>query len=188
MVEGCYRFLRNGRSLATEEVGTSPHAIQGVNCSRIRQQLARMKYWPKNTSLPAIFLSALALGTLWMCFLLATHRHSVILKTLGEARRSLSQVSQPVGTQQKNAPAPHGPQHTVTLSWKPSTTAGVSYNVYRIGPSGMIKLNHSPITATTYVDTTVQPGQVYYYVAKAVNAKGIESGASNQVQVLVPSP
>ena len=96
----------------------------------------RMKSWLKNSTVPAIFLIALALGTLWICFLLATHRHTGIFKTM----------------------APPGPQHTVTLTWKASTTAGVGYNVYRRDLSGTVKLNPQPLTATTYVDRNVQSG------------------------------
>ena len=125
-----------------------------------------MKSWLKNSTVPAIFLIALALGTLWICFLLATHRHTGIFKTI----------------------APPGPQHTVTLTWKASTTAGVSYNVYRRDSSGTVKLNPQPLTATTYVDRNVQPGQTYHYLAKAVNPNGTESAASNEVVVTVPSP
>lgn len=150
----------------------------GVNCCRIPSITDRMKSWLKSTSVPAIFLIALALGTLWMCFLLATHRHTGIFKTVHQAKQLLNPAS-------RSAP-PHGPQHTVTLSWKASTTAEVSYNVYRRGMSGTVKLNPQPLTATTYVDRNVQPGQTYYYIAKAVNAKGTESSASNEVLVTIP--
>jgi hypothetical protein len=154
---------------------------RGVNCSRA-STIYRMKSWLKSTSLPAILLSVLALGTLGMCFLLATHRHTGILKRLVQARPALAGVA---GAHQNVAP---GPQHTVTLTWKASTTAGVNYNVYRRGLSGSVKLNPAPLAATTYVDRTVQPGQTYSYVAKAVTANGAESIASNEVTVTIPSP
>jgi fibronectin type 3 domain-containing protein len=64
----------------------------------------------------------------------------------------------------------------------------VGYNVYRRGTSGTTKLNAVPVTGTSYVDSSVQPGQTYYYVTKAVSATGAESGPSNQVQITVPSP
>ncbi len=140
-----------------------------------------MKSWLKSTSLPAIFLSVLALGTLGMCFLLATHRHTGILTRLVQARQVLARVA----IAHQNVAA--GPQHTVTLTWKASTTAGVNYNVYRRGPSGSVKLNSAPLAATTYVDKTVQAGQTYSYVAKAVTANGAESVASNEVTVTIPS-
>jgi hypothetical protein len=144
-----------------------------------------MKSWLKSTSLPAIFLSVLALGTLGMCFLLATQRHTGILRRLVQARQVLTQVAV---AHQSDAARPHGPQHTVTLTWKASTTAGVNYNVYRRGSLGSVKLNSALLGATTYVDRNVQAGQTYYYVAKAVTSNGAESVASNEVTVTIPSP
>ena len=78
------------------------------------------------------------------------------------------------------------PPHRVTLSWNASTTAGAVYNVYRRGTSGIVKLNSMPIAGTSYVDETVQAGETYYYVAKAV--KGTESLPSNEVRVTILSP
>jgi hypothetical protein len=141
-----------------------------------------MKSWLKSSSLPAIFLSVLALGTLGMCFLLVTHGHTGIRKRLVEVRQFLARI--PVA--QQNVAS--GQQHTVTLTWKASTTAGASYNLYRRGASGSVKLNSAPLAATTYVDRNVQAGQTYYYVAKAVTSNGAESVASNEVKVTIPSP
>ena len=70
----------------------------------------------------------------------------------------------------------------VNLSWKASPSAIVGYNVYRRGTSGVVKLNSEPVTGTSYVDRTVQPGQTYFYLIKAVNAKGTESTASGEDQ------
>jgi fibronectin type 3 domain-containing protein len=64
----------------------------------------------------------------------------------------------------------------------------VGYNVYRRGTSGVLKLNLEPVTGTSYVDRTVQPGQTYFYVTKAVNARGTESSTSNEVRADIPSP
>jgi TolB protein len=41
---------------------------------------------------------------------------------------------------------------------------------------------------TTYVDLTVQAGQTYYYVVKAVDSSGLDSVNSNEVTAAVPSP
>jgi hypothetical protein len=144
-----------------------------------------MKSWPKSSNLPAIFLGALALGTLGMCFFLATHRHTGIIRALVQSRQYLVGVAD---THQNDAAAPHGRQHTVTLTWKASNTPAVRYNVYRRSLSGTVKLNSGPFTETRYVDRTVQPGQTYYYVAKAVKANAAESIASNEVQVTIPAP
>jgi fibronectin type 3 domain-containing protein len=68
----------------------------------------------------------------------------------------------------------------------------VTYNVYRAtaatGPF-TTPLNSSPITGTTYTDTTVQAAQTYYYVATAVAESGEESvDSSPPVQATIPSP
>jgi len=81
--------------------------------------------------------------------------------------------------------------HSVTLSWAPSTSAGVSgYHVYRAVTSGgpYTKVNSALIVGTSYLDTTVRAGQTYYYVATALDAGNNESAFSNQAQAAVPSP
>jgi fibronectin type 3 domain-containing protein len=60
--------------------------------------------------------------------------------------------------------------------------------VYRRDTAGGVKLDLEPVTGTNYVDRTVQPGQTYFYVIKAVNAKGGESTASNEIRADIPSP
>ncbi len=80
--------------------------------------------------------------------------------------------------------------HTVTLSWVASTSPNVTYNVYRSSTSGgpYTKLNSSPISGLTYVDSAVVAGQTYYYVARAVDSGATESVNSNQTTAVVPSP
>lgn len=79
-------------------------------------------------------------------------------------------------------------QHSVNLSWNPSTSQVMGYNVYRgSGASGpYAKLNSSPDANTTFTDGTVASAHTYYYVTTAVNSSGQESTYSNQVQVAVP--
>jgi hypothetical protein len=77
---------------------------------------------------------------------------------------------------------------SVVLRWKASSSANVRYNVYR-GPSSQFhpeKLNGTPIEGTTFTDTTVVSGQSYWYVVKAVNAKGEESRASEEMSAKIP--
>jgi fibronectin type 3 domain-containing protein len=130
-------------------------------------------------------LVLLALLVAWVGLRLGTHRHTGILRTLVEAKHFLGDVSRVV--QQRDASVPAGPQHSVNLSWKASTSSVVGYNIYRHGPSGVVKLNPVPVTGTSYVDRTVQPGQTYFYVTKAVSAKGAESTASNEIRADIPS-
>ena len=76
----------------------------------------------------------------------------------------------------------------VELSWKASTSSGVSgYYVYRGSTSGgpYTKLDSSPIAGTSYSDSSVSAGE-YYYVVAAVNSDGTESAYSNQAAVSVP--
>ena len=47
-------------------------------------------------------------------------------------------------------------------------------------------MNSSPITATTYQDTTVTPGHSYYYTVKAVNIAGT-SASSNEANGTTPT-
>jgi hypothetical protein len=80
-------------------------------------------------------------------------------------------------------------QHSADLSWSPSASTVVGYNVYRSAMSGgpYTKINSSLDPSTTYTDSTVQNGQTYYYVSTAVNGAGTESGYSNQLQMAIPS-
>lgn len=80
--------------------------------------------------------------------------------------------------------------HSVDLSWNPSTSAVVGYNLYRGSQSGgpYTRINSSLNAGTTYTDNGVQAGQTYYYVATAVDGGGVESGYSMPVQAVIPSP
>ncbi len=85
---------------------------------------------------------------------------------------------------------PSSSQYQVTLSWTASTSSVSGYNVYRgTAPGGpyTTSLNSTPITATSFTDTTVQSGQTYYYVTTAVSSAGT-SGYSNQTTAVVPVP
>jgi hypothetical protein len=82
--------------------------------------------------------------------------------------------------------------HAANLSWTASTTPNVTYNVYRAAASTgpfATPLNSSPITGTTYVDTTVQAGQTYYYAVTAVTSNGTQSATSSPpMQGTIPTP
>jgi hypothetical protein len=80
--------------------------------------------------------------------------------------------------------------HSVSLTWKASSSSVAGYNVYRGAKSGgpYTKLNSSADTATLYTDSAVSAGSTYYYVTKAVSSAGAESTASNEVKAAVPTP
>jgi hypothetical protein len=80
-------------------------------------------------------------------------------------------------------------RHKVRLSWKPSKSKHIAgYNVYRSNRAGgpYKKINHSLDPSTNYIDRHVVAGCKYYYVARAVNRKGLESKYSKQVQAVIP--
>jgi Abnormal spindle-like microcephaly-assoc'd, ASPM-SPD-2-Hydin len=79
--------------------------------------------------------------------------------------------------------------HTVSLSWNPSTSSVVGYNVYRGTVSGgpyPTKLTPSPQNDTNLVDSSVQSSTTYFYVATAVDSESVESGYSNQTKAVIP--
>jgi len=79
--------------------------------------------------------------------------------------------------------------HSVALNWDRSASTVLGYFVYRSSkPSGpYAKMNSSADSNTSYSDTSVADGQVYYYVVTAVDSSNIESSYSNQVSVSIPS-
>jgi hypothetical protein len=78
--------------------------------------------------------------------------------------------------------------HSVALSWNPSTSQVVGYNVYRRIASGgaYAKVNTSVDASTSYTDNSVQSGQTYDYVTTAVDSRNAESGYSNQATAVIP--
>ncbi len=86
-----------------------------------------------------------------------------------------------------NGAAP--PQHSVALSWTPSTSSVVAYNVYRGSSAGGSYSKISAMNASTsYIDDTVQAGQTYVYVTTSVDGSGKESANSNQALAVIPNP
>jgi hypothetical protein len=100
-----------------------------------------------------------------------------------------SNASNPSAVQSLTGSGTAGPQHSVALSWNPSTSSVVGYNVYRGSTTGG---PYSPVATmnadTSYTDSSVLAGQTYFYVTTAVDAAGKESANSNQTQAVVPSP
>jgi len=86
--------------------------------------------------------------------------------------------------------------HRVTLSWKPSAPASsrhdaaVGYCIYRSvkrkDPSPEL-VNAIPFAGTTCMDDWVENEAKYYYVVKAINAKGRTSINSNEVIAAIPA-
>jgi hypothetical protein len=82
--------------------------------------------------------------------------------------------------------------HSVGLNWEAPTSSPdpvAGFNIYRTLGSGSPQLlNSTPITTTTYVDNSVASGSTYAYAVESVDASGVQSPPSNQIQVTVPTP
>ncbi len=79
--------------------------------------------------------------------------------------------------------------YEIDLSWTAPSGSVTGYNIYRgtsAGGEAATPLNTTPITDTTYQDTTVTPGNSYYYVVEAVNPAG-SSSPSSEVSVTTPT-
>jgi hypothetical protein len=79
-------------------------------------------------------------------------------------------------------------QHSVSLTWTPSTSVVVGYNVYRSLVSGgpYTQINGTLDSATAYTDSSVSSSTTYYYVTTAVDSTGTESAYSNEVKAAIP--
>jgi hypothetical protein len=78
--------------------------------------------------------------------------------------------------------------YSVDLSWAPSSTPGIlSYDVYRGTVAGgpYSFLTSVPVTSVSYVDTTAQVGQIYYYVVTSISANNVQSSYSNVATAIV---
>jgi Abnormal spindle-like microcephaly-assoc'd, ASPM-SPD-2-Hydin len=80
-------------------------------------------------------------------------------------------------------------RRSVALNWDVSTSHVVGYFVYRSSkPSGpYAKLNPKASSETSFIDSNVSNGQMYFYVVTSVNSENIESAYSEEVSVTVPS-
>jgi beta-glucanase (GH16 family) len=91
-------------------------------------------------------------------------------------------------------------QSQVALNWTASTSSDVTYNVYRSQVSGVAPMSQAQpnpatlpqinqtliannITATTYTDANLSPGQTYYYTVTASGEYSGETAAAAQAKV-----
>jgi hypothetical protein len=100
-----------------------------------------------------------------------------------------SNASNPSAQQSLTGSGATAPQHSVALSWNPSSSSVVGYNVYRgVKSGGPYSQINALNAATTDTDSSVQAGQTYFYVTTAVDATGKESVYSNETQAVIPTP
>ncbi|HKW17014.1 MAG TPA: choice-of-anchor D domain-containing protein [Terriglobales bacterium] len=78
--------------------------------------------------------------------------------------------------------------HTVALTWDPSTSTVVGYNIYRGTQSGgpYSLLNSALLPGTSYTDASLQSGTTYFYVSTAVDSNNLESSYSNEASAAIP--
>jgi hypothetical protein len=78
--------------------------------------------------------------------------------------------------------------HSVMLSWSPSTSSVVGYNIYvsTVSGSNYVKLTSSPVPSSNFTDSGLQTAQTRYYVVTSVDSSNDESGYSNEVTAVVP--
>jgi fibronectin type 3 domain-containing protein len=77
--------------------------------------------------------------------------------------------------------------HKITVTWTAPSPIGGSgtisgYNVYRsiVSGSAYTKLNSTPQTALSYIDTATVPGTKYFYVITVVDSASSESAMSSE--------
>jgi hypothetical protein len=86
-------------------------------------------------------------------------------------------------------PTPAPQLHSVSVSWTPSTSAGVtSYNVYRSTISGGPYSRVGNATSPSFTDNNARGGTTYFYVVTALNAAQVESSVSTEIKVVVSTP
>ena len=78
--------------------------------------------------------------------------------------------------------------HSVSLSWSDGDSTVTGYNAYVASVSGgpYLKLTSAPIAGTSYVDSSVQAGQTYYFVVTALDSTNQESTYSSEIAAIVP--
>jgi fibronectin type 3 domain-containing protein len=81
--------------------------------------------------------------------------------------------------------------YAVDLSWDAPVNSPdpvVGYNVYR-APSGSSTyqlLNSTVDSQVTYVDATVEDGQIYDYIVESVDSSGVQSVPTSPLAVTIP--
>jgi hypothetical protein len=80
--------------------------------------------------------------------------------------------------------------HSATLSWDPSKSVVVGYNIYRtpLVFESWTKISSSPVIATSYTDWDVQGGTTYLYRITSVSPANLESPLSNATVTSIPAP
>jgi beta-galactosidase len=76
--------------------------------------------------------------------------------------------------------------HSAMLSWTPSTSSVVGYNVYVSMVSGSSYTMVANVATPSYTDGNLQASQTRYYVVTAVDSNNNESAYSNEAVANIP--
>lgn len=86
------------------------------------------------------------------------------------------------------SPTPTPSSHSVALSWSASGSSGVvSYNIYRSAASSGPFTKIGNVAGTSFTDSSVQAGQIYFYTVTSVNSSNVESSEPTPISATVPS-
>ncbi|MEO8127615.1 MAG: DUF4082 domain-containing protein [Bryobacteraceae bacterium] len=113
---------------------------------------------------------------------------SVIVAGASLSGINFTAIASPTSVSQPPA-QPGLSQHSVSLSWEPSTSFGIlGYHIYRASASEgpYVRLSTYPLQSLFYIDASVISGGTYYYVATAVDISNGESPNSNEAVARVP--
>jgi len=138
-------------------------------------------YWLNN--FPAAYLEEMYFSPNW-------HRPS---DTLGNCNipylADITKGALAVIMEQQFLPSPVGiyaksSRENIRLGWKPTKNTNVSgYNLYRSDTtgSGFVKINSTAIADSSYYDSSIIPGKLYYYHLTVLNDSAQESMPSSEV-------
>lgn len=100
----------------------------------------------------------------------------------------LSDASNSPATEALTGSGAQTSQHSVDLSWDPSSSQVAGYNIYRGTRAGgpYSRLNSAVQANTSFTDGGVQSGLTYFYVARSVDFNAQESVPSNEVRAAIP--
>ena len=94
------------------------------------------------------------------------------------------------GRSTPDSPAARVQPHSVTMTWDASVSPVSGYRVYRAtsAASQPVVLAVTPADTTQYTDTSVEPGQTYFYTVTSFDSANRESVFAEKVSATIPAP
>jgi hypothetical protein len=84
--------------------------------------------------------------------------------------------------------SPRQGKDSILLSWSGQNGSGpLTYNIFRrtSGQASSVKINPLPITGLSFLDTSLAPGETYFYKLVAINMDGCSSGDSSEFSIVL---